>query len=118
MSHFGEYLVQERVLDRFQLFRVLQAQDRNPGVRFGECVAALGYVPLLTVEALLREFSGAEPDAGATMPFARPSFVDFDALVQPVHDKPTKSSRLASEDGEIMVLVDVDDDVVVGHSIR
>ena len=33
---FGEYLVDQGVLDRFQLFRALQMQDRLPGVRLGE----------------------------------------------------------------------------------
>src|SRR4051812_30575517 len=38
---FGEFLIAERVLDRQQLFRAMQMQDRNPGVRLGECAAAL-----------------------------------------------------------------------------
>ncbi|MCA9676040.1 MAG: hypothetical protein H6709_13080 [Kofleriaceae bacterium] len=53
---FGEYLVERGVLDRVQLLKSLQMQDRNPGVRLGECAAALGYVPILLVERAYREF--------------------------------------------------------------
>lgn len=54
---FGEYLVDQGVVDRFQLFRALQLQDRNPGVRLGEAVAALGYAPIGAVERLYQRFS-------------------------------------------------------------
>ena len=54
---FGEFLVDQGVLDRFQLFRSLQLQDRAPGVRLGECAAALGYVPILAVERLYDRFA-------------------------------------------------------------
>ena len=47
---FGEYLVERRALTRYQLFRALQMQDRNPGVRIGECIAALGYLPYSIIE--------------------------------------------------------------------
>ncbi|HEU0032804.1 MAG TPA: hypothetical protein VFQ53_19365 [Kofleriaceae bacterium] len=53
---FGEFLVEEGVIDRFQLFRALQMQDRTPGVRVGEAAAALGYVPIGAVERLFRRF--------------------------------------------------------------
>src|SRR5579862_2833941 len=53
---FGEYLVEEQVLDRFQLFRALQMQDRLPGVRLGECAAALGYAPISRIEKLYAAF--------------------------------------------------------------
>src|SRR5256885_12152524 len=53
---FGEYLVEEQVLDRFQLFRALQMQDRLPGVRLGECAAALGYAPIGKIERLYAQF--------------------------------------------------------------
>jgi hypothetical protein len=49
---FGEYLVEAGVIDRFQLFRALQMQDRIKGVRLGEAVAALGYAPIGAVERL------------------------------------------------------------------
>lgn len=49
---FGEFLVEQRVLDRFQLFRVLQMQDRVPGTRLGHCVVALGYAPRAEVEQM------------------------------------------------------------------
>lgn len=54
---FGEFLVDQGVLDRFQLFRALQLQDRVPGVRLGECAAALGYAPILAVEKLYERFT-------------------------------------------------------------
>ena len=53
---FGEYLVDQGVLDRFQLFRALQMQDRLPGVRLGECAAALGYAPIGAIEKLYERF--------------------------------------------------------------
>src|SRR3954471_9538842 len=52
----GEYLVEEQVLDRFQLFRALQMQDRLPGVRLGECAAALGYAPINAIEKIYARF--------------------------------------------------------------
>ena len=45
------------VVDRFQLFRALQMQDRLPGVRLGECAAALGYAPILAVEKLYTQYA-------------------------------------------------------------
>ena len=53
---FGEFLVEAGVMDRFQLFRALQMQDRLPGVRVGECVAALGYAPIGRIEKLFTTF--------------------------------------------------------------
>jgi hypothetical protein len=53
---FGEFLVDLGAIDRFQLFRALQLQDHNPGVRLGECVAALGYILYTEIEQLLREW--------------------------------------------------------------
>jgi hypothetical protein len=53
---FGEYLVDQGFLDRFQLFRALQMQDRLPGVRLGECAAALGYAPINAIERLYERF--------------------------------------------------------------
>jgi hypothetical protein len=53
---FGEFLVEEGVLDRFQLFRALQMQDRSPGTRLGECAAALGYAPKGAIERLYQRF--------------------------------------------------------------
>ena len=58
---FGEYLVEEQVLDRFQLFRALQMQDRLPGVRLGECAAALGYAPINAIERSTRASSSSRP---------------------------------------------------------
>ena len=54
---FGEFLIENRVLDRYQLFNALQMQDRQPGVRLGEAAAALGYVKIGEVEALYARFA-------------------------------------------------------------
>lgn len=54
---FGEFLVDQHVLSRFQLFRSLQMQDRLPGVRLGECAAALGYAPIAQIEKLYATFA-------------------------------------------------------------
>ena len=51
-AYFGEYLVQRRVLDRVQLFRALQMQDRLPTVKLGTCAALLGYAPRDKIEQL------------------------------------------------------------------
>ena len=53
---FGEFLVERGVLTRAQLFQVLTHQDKSPGVRLGEIVSALGFVPYATVDRLLTEF--------------------------------------------------------------
>jgi hypothetical protein len=57
---FGEYLVDQGILDRFQLFRALQMQDRLPGVRLGEAAAALGYAPIGVVERLFTRFQSLQ----------------------------------------------------------
>ena len=54
---FGEYMVEQGVDDRYQLVRALQMQDRLPGVRLGECAAALGYCPISKVEKLYATFA-------------------------------------------------------------
>lgn len=53
---FGEYLVEQGIVDRFQLFKALQLQDRSKGVRLGEAVAALGYAPPGAIERLFERF--------------------------------------------------------------
>lgn len=53
---FGEYLVDQGVIDRFQLFKTIQMQDRLPGVRLGEAAAALGYAPIGAIERLYSRF--------------------------------------------------------------
>ncbi|MEZ4400988.1 MAG: hypothetical protein R3B06_13260 [Kofleriaceae bacterium] len=55
---FGEFLVDRGAIDRYQLLRALQMQDRHPGVRLGECAAALGYVPVADVERLYAAWRG------------------------------------------------------------
>jgi hypothetical protein len=54
---FGEYLVDRGVLSRYQLFRTLQMQDRLPGMRLGECAAALSHVTIAEVEELYVAFA-------------------------------------------------------------
>jgi hypothetical protein len=54
---FGEYLVEQKVVDRYQLFRALQMQDRIKGVRIGECLAALGYVPIGRIEKMFAKLA-------------------------------------------------------------
>lgn len=53
---FGEYLVDQGVVDRFQLFKAMQMQDRLPGVRLGEAVATLGFAPIGAIERLYTRF--------------------------------------------------------------
>lgn len=55
---FGEFLVEQQAVTRFQLLRALQMQDRHPGVRIGECIAALGYLQWGDVERFLSSWSG------------------------------------------------------------
>ncbi len=55
---FGEFMVEKAVIDRAQLFRALQMQDKYPGVRVGECAAALGYVQIGEVERLYDVWRG------------------------------------------------------------
>lgn len=54
---FGEFLVDQGIVDRFQLFRALQMQDRMAGVRLGEAVAALGFAPIGAIERLYQRFT-------------------------------------------------------------
>jgi len=55
-KHFGEYLVERRVLDRYQLLRALQLQDRKPNVPLGRCAVALGFAHGSLIERLHAEF--------------------------------------------------------------
>jgi hypothetical protein len=64
---FGEYLVEQRVLDRFQLFRALQMQDRMPGARLGHCAVALGFAPRAAIEKQHVRFEHATIDAFEAM---------------------------------------------------
>ena len=54
---FGEFLVETGTLGRDQLFSAMMFQDRNPGVRIGECIAALGYLPYAEVDRLYGKYS-------------------------------------------------------------
>jgi hypothetical protein len=68
---FGEFLVEHHVLDRFQLFRVLQLQDRVPGARLGHCAVALGYAPRDAIEQLHEQFADPDLDTMTTTAFHR-----------------------------------------------
>jgi hypothetical protein len=57
---FGEYLVDNKAITRAQLFAALQLQDRQPGARIGECIAALGFLRYREVEAYLRDWNTME----------------------------------------------------------
>ena len=57
---FGEYLVDNKAINRAQLFAALQLQDRQPGARIGECIAALGFLRYRDVEAYLRDWNSLE----------------------------------------------------------
>lgn len=55
--YFGEFLVEQRILDRFQLFRALQLKDRIPSARLGQCAVALGYVHRTAIEEAHIQFA-------------------------------------------------------------
>ena len=54
---FGEYLITHGAITREELFRALQLQDQNPGVRVGECLAKLGAITYAEVETFLADWS-------------------------------------------------------------
>ena len=54
---FGEFLVEIQVITRQELFLALQMQDRHPGVRIGECVAALGFMPYSKIQDHLESWN-------------------------------------------------------------
>ena len=75
---FGEFLVQEQVLDRFQLLRALQFQDRSPRARLGQCAVALGFAPADAIERLHQRYvHKLDPDAAATTSFLREEDVEI-----------------------------------------
>jgi hypothetical protein len=74
-ASFGEFLVEHRVLDRFQLFRALQLQDRVPGTRLGHCAVVLGFAPRRKIEELYAVIA-ERFDAMPTGSFARQSSRD------------------------------------------
>jgi hypothetical protein len=54
--HFGEFLVEQGLIDRYQLFLALQMQDRKPGIRLGEAAVALGFASTGAIEHLFACF--------------------------------------------------------------
>lgn len=66
----GEFLVESAVVDRWQLLRALQLQDRSRR-RLGDCLARLGYANRRDVEwalALQRALDELEGDASLSGP--------------------------------------------------
>jgi hypothetical protein len=59
---FGEFLVTHRIIDRTQLFRALQMQDRMPHARLGHCAVALGFAAPARIEATYTRFVQAAED--------------------------------------------------------
>jgi len=59
---FGEFLVQQQILDRYQLFQALQLKDKLPGARLGQCAVALGFAPRERVESLHIQYVGDGTD--------------------------------------------------------
>jgi hypothetical protein len=57
---FGEYLVANGAVDRYQLLQALQAQDHAPGARLGDCIAALGFLRHEEVEGLHNRYARVE----------------------------------------------------------
>lgn len=55
---FGEYLVSQQAISRQDLFRGLQLQDQNPGVKIGECLAKLGAMGYVQIEQHLKDWNG------------------------------------------------------------
>jgi hypothetical protein len=80
---FGEFLVEQQVLDRFQLLRTLQMQDHLPGARLGHRVAVLGYVPPTTIEQLHRRFAESELEAMTTHSFLREQEIEIVEPLEP-----------------------------------
>jgi hypothetical protein len=74
---FGEFLVEQAVLDRFQLLRVLQLQDRVPGTRLGACAVVLGFAPRDTIEQMHARFVDDDLDARDTVSFERDAAIEI-----------------------------------------
>jgi hypothetical protein len=75
---FGEFLVQEQVLDRFQLLRALQFQDRSPSARLGQCAVALGFAPADAIERLHQRYvHRLDPEAAATAAWLREEDIEL-----------------------------------------
>ncbi|HWO24362.1 MAG TPA: hypothetical protein VNO30_36710 [Kofleriaceae bacterium] len=55
---FGEYLVEQGLIDRCQLLLALQLQDQRPGLRLGEAATALGFATRGTIERMFARFRG------------------------------------------------------------
>ena len=55
---FGEFLVARGLLDRGQLLRALQLQDRQPQLRLGICAVALGFLGRAALARALAAWAG------------------------------------------------------------
>jgi hypothetical protein len=70
---FGEFLVEAGAIDRFQLLRALQLQDRTPAIRLGEAVAILGYATARAIERLYDRFQREHEPPVASRPLGAPA---------------------------------------------
>lgn len=57
---FGEFLVAQNALSRYELLRALQWQDERPDARIGECVTALGFLAVEEIDNYLRKWNGLD----------------------------------------------------------
>ena len=66
-SEFGEYLVHEGAISRDELAEAKHELRLQPGVRLGEVIAFMGYLPYADVDRLLAQWRSIpvldEPDA-------------------------------------------------------
>ena len=51
---FGHFLLSHGFIVRSQLLKALQMQDQHPGVKIGECLAALNFIPYSRIVTLLK----------------------------------------------------------------
>lgn len=56
-AQFAHFLLEERALASYELDEVLREQAAQPGIRLGEIIAYLGYLPSGEIERLRGEFS-------------------------------------------------------------
>ena len=72
---FGEFLVAARAISRQQLLTALMFQDRNPGVRLGECIAALGFLSSPEIENPARPVARPQRRRGLRRCFDRAALI-------------------------------------------
>jgi hypothetical protein len=102
---FGEFLVSHRILDRYQLFRALQMQDRMPKARLGQCAVALGYVHRGAVEQLHVRFTQALASPGRAG--ARSTAEGNAELIDASLDAMATEAFVRAHEEEIVIEVDL-----------